>query len=104
MQFFEIAKGRPKRGIFEVFKGQVDVLGLEGLESNKGKFKGLWKKGKSIKDKIGRAKVQFFKVWQKGNPTGSFSDQLEGWVARGMVWATLFVKGLGRPPHEVAGI
>ena len=104
MQFSEIARGRPKRGVFEIFEGQVDVLGLEGLDSNKGEFKGLWQKGKSIKDKIGRAKVQFSKVWQKENPTSSFFGQLEGWVAREMVWATLFVKGLGRPPHEVAGI
>ena len=41
MQFSEIARGRPKGGVFGIFEGQTDVSGLEGLESNKGKLRGV---------------------------------------------------------------
>jgi len=58
VQFFKIARGRPKRNIFGTFKGQMDVLGLEGLERNYRKFKGLLQKGKNIRGKLMGAKVQ----------------------------------------------
>ena len=82
---FQIDRGRPKQGVFGIFRGQNDVLRLEGLECNNGKSRGLLQKGKSTKDKIGRAKVQFWKVLAMGiRPAAFLANQTIG-IARGMV-------------------
>ena len=50
-----------KYQVFEIFKGDMEVLGLEGLNDNIGKFRGFVKMGQGIRDKIDGAKVQFSK-------------------------------------------
>ena len=75
MQFSEIARGRPKRGVFGIFRGQNDVIRLEGLECNKGKLRGLVKWDKMAKSKLEGGKVQFWKDWPMGiRPTGRWSS------------------------------
>ena len=61
MQFSEIARERPKRGVFGIFEGQTDVSGLERLECNKGKLRGLVKWAKMRKSKLWGPKCNFGK-------------------------------------------
>ena len=61
MQFSELVGGRSKYRFFGIFKGDMAILGLEGLNGNIGKFSGFVKIGQRIRDKFGGAKVQFSK-------------------------------------------
>ena len=52
MQFSEITRGRPKLCVFGIFESGIDVLGLEGLENNYKKLRGIVKMGQSKKAKV----------------------------------------------------
>jgi len=104
VQFSEIARGRSKRGVFGIFKGQNDVLKLKGLECNKGKLSGLVKWAKMRKPKLWGPKCNFRKDWPMTtrSPVVDFgrSNRMDC-TSNG--WGTTFIKGVGQTRHEVAG-